>query len=144
MSSEILTPVLPESVADGTVIAWNKQVGDAVKMDDVLVEIETDKVVLEVPAMNDGVLTEITQEEVEDVLGRSIPVFSKGIEQLPVSLFELPLRQAREQFEHDYLSYQLEQCAGNVSQLAERVQMERTHLYRKMRSLNIDPKQFSK
>ena len=91
-----------------------------------------------------GTETEITQEEVEDVLGRSIPVFSQGIEQLPVSLFELPLRQAREQFEHDYLSYQLEQCAGNVSQLAERVQMERTHLYRKMRSLNIDPKQFSK
>ena len=91
-----------------------------------------------------GTDTEITQEEVEEVLGRSIPIFSQGIEQLPVSLFELPLRQAREQFEHDYLSYQLEQCGGNVSQLAERVQMERTHLYRKMRSLNIDPKQFSK
>ena len=91
-----------------------------------------------------GTDTEITQEEVEEVLGRSIPIFSQGVEQLPVSLFELPLRQAREQFEHDYLSYQLEQCGGNVSQLAERVQMERTHLYRKMRSLNIDPKQFSK
>jgi len=91
-----------------------------------------------------GTDTEITQEEVEEVLGRAIPIFSQGLEQLPVSLFELPLRQAREQFEHDYLSYQLEQCVGNVSQLAERVQMERTHLYRKMRSLNIDPKQFSK
>jgi DNA-binding NtrC family response regulator len=91
-----------------------------------------------------GTDTEITQEEVEEVLGRTIPIFSQGIEQLPTSLFELPLRQAREQFEHDYLSYQLEQCGGNVSQLAERVQMERTHLYRKMRSLNIDPKQFSK
>ncbi|MGB0849318.1 MAG: 2-oxo acid dehydrogenase subunit E2, partial [Thiolinea sp.] len=63
MSSEILTPVLPESVADGTVIAWNKKVGDAVKMDDILVEIETDKVVLEVPAMDDGVLSEILVEE---------------------------------------------------------------------------------
>ena len=91
-----------------------------------------------------GTETEITQEEVEEVLGRSVPIFSQGIEQLPISLFELPLRQAREQFEHDYLSYQLEQCGGNVSQLAERVQMERTHLYRKMRSLNIDPKQFNK
>jgi DNA-binding NtrC family response regulator len=91
-----------------------------------------------------GTETEINQEEVEEVLGRSIPIFSQGIEQLPISLFELPLRQAREQFEHDYLSYQLEQCSGNVSQLAERVQMERTHLYRKMRSLNIDPKQFGK
>ncbi|MEZ5536049.1 MAG: 2-oxoglutarate dehydrogenase complex dihydrolipoyllysine-residue succinyltransferase [Thiolinea sp.] len=63
MSSEILTPVLPESVADGTIVAWNAKVGDAVKMDDVLVEIETDKVVLEVPALADGVLTEILEEE---------------------------------------------------------------------------------
>lgn len=63
MSSEILTPVLPESVADGTIVAWNAKVGDAVKMDDVLVEIETDKVVLEVPALEDGVLTEILAEE---------------------------------------------------------------------------------
>ncbi len=63
MSSEILTPVLPESVADGTVIAWNKRVGDAVAMDDILVEIETDKVVLEVPALEAGVLTEIVMDE---------------------------------------------------------------------------------
>ena len=62
MSSEILTPVLPESVADATVVAWSKKVGDAVKQDEVLVEIETDKVVLEVPAPMDGVLTEIVQE----------------------------------------------------------------------------------
>lgn len=62
MSSEILTPVLPESVADATVVSWNKKVGDAVKQDEVLVEIETDKVVLEVPAPVDGVLTEILQD----------------------------------------------------------------------------------
>jgi 2-oxoglutarate dehydrogenase E2 component (dihydrolipoamide succinyltransferase) len=61
MSSEILTPVLPESVADATVVAWNKKIGDAVKQDEVLVEIETDKVVLEVPAPMDGVLTEIIE-----------------------------------------------------------------------------------
>lgn len=63
MSSEILTPVLPESVADATVAAWNKKVGDAVTQDEVLVEIETDKVVLEVPAPVDGVLTEIKEDE---------------------------------------------------------------------------------
>ncbi|HPE59441.1 MAG TPA: 2-oxoglutarate dehydrogenase complex dihydrolipoyllysine-residue succinyltransferase [Thiolinea sp.] len=63
MSSEILTPVLPESVADGTVITWNKKVGDAVSKDDVLVEIETDKVVLEVAALENGVLAEIVAEE---------------------------------------------------------------------------------
>ncbi|MEZ5452555.1 MAG: biotin/lipoyl-containing protein, partial [Thiothrix sp.] len=62
MSSEILTPVLPESVADATVVAWSKKPGDAVKQDEVLVEIETDKVVLEVPAPFDGVLTEILED----------------------------------------------------------------------------------
>lgn len=62
MSSEILTPVLPESVADATVVAWSKKPGDAVKQDEVLVEIETDKVVLEVPAPADGVLIEIVQD----------------------------------------------------------------------------------
>lgn len=63
MSSEILTPVLPESVADATVVTWHKKVGDAVKLDEVLVEVETDKVVLEVPAAVAGVLAEITQGE---------------------------------------------------------------------------------
>lgn len=61
--SEILTPVLPESVADATVATWNKKVGDAVKQDEVLVEIETDKVMLEVTAPVNGVLTEILQPE---------------------------------------------------------------------------------
>ncbi|TXH67025.1 MAG: 2-oxoglutarate dehydrogenase complex dihydrolipoyllysine-residue succinyltransferase [Thiothrix sp.] len=63
MSSEILTPVLPESVADATVVTWHKKVGDAVKLDEVLVEVETDKVVLEVPATVAGVLAEISQLE---------------------------------------------------------------------------------
>lgn len=63
MSSEILTPVLPESVADATVVTWHKKVGDAVKLDEVLVEVETDKVVLEVPAAVAGVLAEISQPE---------------------------------------------------------------------------------
>ncbi len=63
MSSEILTPVLPESVADATVVTWHKKVGDAVKLDEVLVEVETDKVVLEVPASIAGVLAEIAQPE---------------------------------------------------------------------------------
>ena len=63
MSSEILTPVLPESVADATVVVWNKKVGDAVKRDEILVEIETDKVMLEVPAAADGLLAEIVEDE---------------------------------------------------------------------------------
>lgn len=59
MSIEVKVPVLPESVADATVAAWHKKVGDAVTRDENLVDLETDKVVLEVPAPADGVLTEI-------------------------------------------------------------------------------------
>ena len=91
-----------------------------------------------------GTDAEITQEEVEESLGTEIPIFTNNISQEPNHLFELPLRQAREQFEHDYLDFQLKHVKGNVSKLAERVQMERTHLYRKMRSLNIDPKKYGK
>lgn len=59
MSIEVKVPVLPESVADATVAAWHKKVGDKVVRDENLVDLETDKVVLEVPAPADGVLTEI-------------------------------------------------------------------------------------
>ena len=59
MSIEVKVPVLPESVADATVAAWHKKVGDKVTRDENLVDLETDKVVLEVPAPNDGILTEI-------------------------------------------------------------------------------------
>ncbi|MEE9309666.1 MAG: sigma-54 dependent transcriptional regulator [Cocleimonas sp.] len=91
-----------------------------------------------------GTDSEISQEEVEESLGANIPLFSSPLSQPPQSLFDLPLRQAREQFEHDYLDFQLNQVSGNVSKLAELVQMERTHLYRKMRSLDIDPKKYGK
>ncbi|MGR8918540.1 MAG: sigma-54-dependent transcriptional regulator [Gammaproteobacteria bacterium] len=55
--------------------------------------------------------------------------------------FDLPLREAREQFEKAYLEHQLRAFAGSVSRVSERVGIERTHLYRKLRSLGIDPKQ---
>lgn len=58
-----------------------------------------------------------------------------------VQRFDLPLREAREQFERAYLEYQLQHSGGSVSKVAERVGMERTHLYRKLRMLGIDPKQ---
>jgi len=54
--------------------------------------------------------------------------------------FDLPLREARERFEKNYLEYQLHACEGSVSKVAERVGIERTHLYRKLRSLGIDPR----
>ncbi|MEO5558209.1 MAG: biotin/lipoyl-containing protein, partial [Dokdonella sp.] len=59
MSIEIKVPVLPESVSDATIATWHKKPGDAVKRDENLVDLETDKVVLEVPAPADGVLKEI-------------------------------------------------------------------------------------
>ena len=59
MSIEVKVPVLPESVADATIAAWHKKVGDKVTRDENLVDLETDKVVLEVPAPADGVLSEI-------------------------------------------------------------------------------------
>lgn len=62
MSIEIKVPMLPESVSDATILTWHKKTGDAVKRDETLVELETDKVVLEVPAPADGVLGEILQQ----------------------------------------------------------------------------------
>jgi 2-oxoglutarate dehydrogenase E2 component (dihydrolipoamide succinyltransferase) len=67
MSIEIKAPQFPESVADGTVATWHKQEGDAVKRDELLVDIETDKVVLEVVAAADGVLGKILKGEGDTV-----------------------------------------------------------------------------
>jgi 2-oxoglutarate dehydrogenase E2 component (dihydrolipoamide succinyltransferase) len=67
MSIDIRVPALPESVADATVLSWHKQPGDAVARDENLVDLETDKVVLEVPAPADGVLTEIQFDEGDTV-----------------------------------------------------------------------------
>mgnify|MGYP006165487249 CR=1 FL=1 len=61
MTIEIKAPTLPESVPDGTIAAWHKNVGDPVSRDELLVDIETDKVVIEVVSPTDGILTEILQ-----------------------------------------------------------------------------------
>ena len=63
MAIEIKVPVLPESVSDATIATWHKKAGDAVRRDENLVDLETDKVVLEVPSTVDGVLKEIRFEE---------------------------------------------------------------------------------
>ncbi|QRP65272.1 2-oxoglutarate dehydrogenase complex dihydrolipoyllysine-residue succinyltransferase [Rhodanobacter sp. FDAARGOS 1247] len=62
MSIELKVPVLPESVSDATIATWHKKAGDAVKRDENLVDLETDKVVLEVPSPVDGVLKEIRHD----------------------------------------------------------------------------------
>ncbi|GLQ71887.1 dihydrolipoyllysine-residue succinyltransferase [Vibrio sp. vnigr-6D03] len=72
MTIEILVPDLPESVADATVATWHKKPGDAIERDEVIVDIETDKVVLEVPAPEAGVLEAIVEEEGATVLGRQV------------------------------------------------------------------------
>ena len=72
MAIEIKAPSFPESVADGTVATWHKKPGDAVKRDDLIVDIETDKVVLEVLAEADGVLGAIVAEEGTTVLSNQV------------------------------------------------------------------------
>ncbi|MBA5202806.1 2-oxoglutarate dehydrogenase complex dihydrolipoyllysine-residue succinyltransferase [Pectobacterium aroidearum] len=71
-SVDILVPDLPESVADATVATWHKKPGDSVQRDEVLVEIETDKVVLEVPASEAGILDAVLEEEGATVTSRQL------------------------------------------------------------------------
>ena len=62
MAIEVKVPVLPESVSDATIATWHKQPGDAIRRDENLVDLETDKVVLEVPSPVDGVLKQVLEE----------------------------------------------------------------------------------
>lgn len=79
MAIDIKAPQFPESVADGSVAAWHKKVGDKVTRDEVLADIETDKVVLEVVAPADGVLTQIIKDEGETVLSlETLAIFETG------------------------------------------------------------------
>jgi len=83
---------------------------------------------------------DIPLAEVEDEIRAGAPVDEPLVKQ---DLLSLPLREAREQFERAYLQQQLVLCNGKVGQLAKRVGMERTHLYRKLRSLGVDFKSVS-
>ena len=64
---EVKVPQFSESVSEGTLMEWNKQVGEAVSQDETLIEIETDKVIMEVPSPADAVLVEIIVQSGEDV-----------------------------------------------------------------------------
>ena len=81
---------------------------------------------------------EISLEEIEDLLAAESPPDGPLVK---LDLLALPLREAREHFERAYLQQQLILCRGKVGKLATRVGMERTHLYRKLRSLGIDFRQ---
>ncbi len=72
MAIEIKAPTFPESVADGTVATWHKKPGDVVKRDELIVDIETDKVVIEVLAEADGVLAQIIKNEGDTVLSNEL------------------------------------------------------------------------
>jgi len=82
-----------------------------------------------------GAPEEISLEEVERELAAQTPIDAPLVKQ---DLLALPMREAREHFERAYLQQQLQLCGGKVGQLAKRVGMERTHLYRKLRSLGIE------
>jgi 2-oxoglutarate dehydrogenase E2 component (dihydrolipoamide succinyltransferase) len=72
MAIEIKAPQFPESVEEGSIATWHKQVGEAVSRDELIVDIETDKTVLEVVAAEDGVLTEIMKQEGDIVLSQEL------------------------------------------------------------------------
>ena len=92
MAIEIKAPQFPESVADGTVAAWHKKVGDKVNRDEVLADIETDKVVLEVVAPADGVLTQIVKAEGESVLSlETLAIFETGTAGLTLPASSAPV-----------------------------------------------------
>jgi two-component system nitrogen regulation response regulator NtrX len=82
---------------------------------------------------------EVSAQEVDDTLNQTAASMDSAISGHE-GLFDLPLREAREKFERDYLIYQLKKAGGSVGKLSDSVGMERTHLYRKLRSLGIDPK----
>jgi 2-oxoglutarate dehydrogenase E2 component (dihydrolipoamide succinyltransferase) len=78
-SHEVKAPTFPESIQEGTVATWHKKVGEAVKRDEVLADIETDKVVLEVVAPADGALAEIKAEEGSQVASEAVlAIFTEG------------------------------------------------------------------
>jgi len=72
MSAEIKVPIFPESVTDGTLIAWHKKVGDTVQQDELLAEIETDKVVFELRALNPGVIEDILANADDTVISNQV------------------------------------------------------------------------
>src|SRR5690554_7576253 len=108
MSTEIKAPVFPESVAEGTVATWHKQPGEACSRDELIVDIETDKVVLEVVAPADGVIEEIVKGEGDtcesgEVIGRfkeGAAGESKPAESKPEAKAEAPSEEAARSEEH--------------------------------------------
>ncbi len=102
MSTEILVPALPESIADATLVAWHKQPGESFKRDENLADLETDKVVLEVPAPADGVMGEqkfavgatVTAGQVLAVINAGAAAAAPAKAAAPVAAAEAPAKAA--------------------------------------------------
>jgi len=104
MSIEVKVPQLPESVTDATLITWHRAVGDAVRRDENLVDLETDKVVLEVPAPSDGVLKEISIADGATVTsGQVLALLEPGEvpAEAPVAAAETPAAEPEATLRHE-------------------------------------------
>jgi 2-oxoglutarate dehydrogenase E2 component (dihydrolipoamide succinyltransferase) len=91
MSREVKVPVLPESVEDAVISAWHKKPGDSVNRDENLVDLETDKVVLEVPSPVDGVVGEVKVQEGDTVTsGQVLAILEERARSTPTAEAESP------------------------------------------------------
>ena len=79
----------------------------------------------------------ITAQSIRNLLGKTLAINDQSTA-FDLDIMHMPLKKAREQFEKEYILYQWQQTQGNVSQLAKKIGIERTHLYRKLKSLGID------
>ena len=131
MSIQIKAPTFPESVADGTIANWLKKEGESVNQDEVIAEIETDKVVLEVLAQSDGVITKILKSEGEIVASSEIiGEFDESDETIetPVSSSEKITNEAKKENTNDESTNQ--NTSKKINPAAKKIISEE----------NIDPK----
>lgn len=85
MTTEVKVPELPESIVDAVITSWHKKIGDFVKQDEALVDLETDKVILEVPAIRDGVISKILFQEGDTVTADQVLAIIDETETLSAS-----------------------------------------------------------
>ena len=105
MTIEIKVPVLPESVTEATIATWHKKVGDSVSVDENIVDIETEKVVLEVPSTVDGVITEVREEEGATVNAETIiAMIEEGVAASPTPAANADASPAASDTDTDQLS----------------------------------------
>ena len=131
------------------------KVGDQINKDDPIVTLESDKSSVEVTSPFSGKISELKVKIGDKVSKGSLlaklensssKINDENFDKDEVEEknawrdFGRPLRSAREGFERDYLEFHLHQTGGNISELARRAELERTHLYRKLKGLGINPK----